>query len=87
MSRRSSISLNDIWHHILEVINVPAAHLVCHGPPELPDAFLHLSHVSGLVLVPQKILHRGPHVFNWVQIWAFCRAAESHKLAMKKIIV
>ena len=84
MSRRSSVSLDDIWHHFLEVIILPAPHPGCHGRTELPDAFLQLRHVSGLVLIPQKILHRAPHVFNWVQIWAFCRALPPINLVVLK---
>ena len=55
----------------LETINVPTAQPGCHGTLELPDAFIQLMHASGLVLVPQEILHGAPHIFNWVQIWAF----------------
>ena len=42
MSRRSSISLNDVWHHLLEVINVPAAHPGCHGTSESTSNILLL---------------------------------------------
>ena len=63
MSRRSSITLDGTWHHLLEVINVPAAHPVRHGTPELPDAFIQLRHVSGLVLVFRKFFIE-PHTFS-----------------------
>ena len=61
MFRKSSISLDDIWHHLLDGINVPVAHL---GYPELPDAFLQLRHALGLCLSLRKFFIE-PQTFKW----------------------
>ena len=55
------------------MVYILGAHLRGHLPPIQGNSFLQLQQGSWLVLITEKSLHRTPHQFNRVEVWALGR--------------
>jgi len=65
VSTRFTEDFNDLWYHLVQVLNVSGAHCRSKGAPVLLNSKLELFQILRFVKISLVLLKGSPYQFNW----------------------